>query len=64
MTTTSDSTLNGVSIATGFIGRIGQTNAQFGILIGADMINKNHNYKYDGKPWLSFSFAYAFSNQN
>lgn len=60
-TTTADSTLTGMSFATGFIGRIGDSNAQFGVLVGTDLTNKSHNYKYNGKPWLSFSFGYSFS---
>lgn len=61
-TSTSDSTLHGVSIATGPIGRIGKSKAQFGVLLGWDFVNKSEHYKYDSKPWLSFSFSYAFTN--
>lgn len=61
-TTTSSSTLTGISIATGVIGKVGSTNTQFGVLLGYDSVDKNANYKYDGRPWLSFTVGYSFSN--
>jgi hypothetical protein len=61
-TTNSSGTLTGISIATGIIGKVGSTNTQFGVLFGYDFVDKNANYKYDGKPWLSFTVGYSFSN--
>jgi len=60
--TSSTSTLTGFSIASGLLGKVGSTNAQIGLLIGYDMVEKSANYKYDSHPWLSFSVGYNFSN--
>lgn len=58
----STSTITGISIATGIIGSVGTTKVQFGVLVGVDLVEKSQNYKYDGKPWLSFTIGYTFSN--
>lgn len=61
-TTSQGNTLTGITIAVGVIGKVGTTNTQFGVLLGYDMVDKAANYKYDAKPWLSFTVGYAFSN--
>lgn|GEM_PF-6307104 len=61
-TTPSTSTLTGLSIAAGLLGKLGSTNTQFGVLIGTDLVEKSASYKYNGKVWLSFSVGYNFSN--
>ena len=58
----STTSLNGFTVATGVIGKIGKTQTQFGVLLGYDMVNKSQNYKYDGRPWVSFTVGYNFSN--
>jgi len=57
----STSTLTGLSIVTGILGKIGNTNTQFGLLIGIDEVDNSARYKYNSKPWLSFSIGYNFS---
>jgi hypothetical protein len=54
------STLTGVSAAVGLIGKA-KSNFQFGMLVGWDWVGKSKNYKYEGKPWISFAFGYNFS---
>jgi hypothetical protein len=56
------STLTGVSIATGLLGKVGSTNTQFGLLLGMDFVDKSANYKYNSKLWLSFSIGYNFGS--
>lgn len=60
--TPSTSTLTGLSIAVGLLGKLGNTNTQFGVLIGTDLVEKSATYKYNGKAWLSLSIGYNFSN--
>lgn len=54
------STLTGVSLAVGIIGRA-KSNVQFGLLIGTDWVGKDKSYKYEGKPWISFAIGYNFA---
>jgi len=56
------STLTGLTLAAGLLGKIGNTNTQFGLLAGVDVVAKSDNYQYSGKPWLSLSIGYSFSN--
>ncbi len=53
--------LSAISYGVGLIGIIKQ-NFQVGVVIGADHTNANSGYQYNGKPWLSFSLGYNFSN--
>lgn len=59
--TGSTSTLTGVSVAGGLLGKIGSSNTQFGLLFGIDEVSRAANYRYSGKLWMSFSFGYDFS---
>jgi hypothetical protein len=53
-------TLTGVSAALGLIGTA-HNDFQFGLLVGWDWVGKDKNYKYEGKPWISFAVGYKFS---
>jgi hypothetical protein len=44
-TSSTTSTLTGVTIATGLLGKVGNTNTQLGLLLGMDFVEKSANYK-------------------
>jgi hypothetical protein len=54
-------TLKALSYGAGLIGRI-RDNFQVGLILGADRVGKASKYENNGKPWLSVSIGYAFSN--
>ena len=53
--------LAGLSAGLGFIGTV-KDDFQLGIVLGWDRINKNTDYKDNGKPWLAVSLGFSFSN--
>ena len=50
----------GLTVASGFIGSIGQTPLHFGVLVGFDWFNVKSSYPYNGKPWLAVEIGYNF----
>jgi hypothetical protein len=58
---TSSQTNAGFSLAGGFIGTIGSSNTQIGIVFGSDWLGHKANYPYEGKGWLAFEVGYNFS---
>jgi hypothetical protein len=59
--TTATGTLTGLSVATGFVGALGSSGVQFGLLAGIDSVDNHANYQYNDKLWLSFSVGYNFA---
>jgi hypothetical protein len=52
--------LAALSYGVAVIGRI-RENFQVGLVIGADRVGKDAQYRDNGKPWLAVSIGYAFS---
>jgi hypothetical protein len=57
--TNSTQNLFGVSYGLGVVATL-KTNFQLGLVVGADRVNANANYEYNGKPWVAAELGYAF----
>lgn len=51
----------GLSAGLGLIGTV-KDDFQLGVVLGWDRINKNTDYKDNGKPWVAVSLGFSFSN--
>ncbi|NOF82419.1 hypothetical protein GWZ53_17195 [Vibrio cholerae] len=57
----SDSNVFGVSTGTGLLVEL-HKEFNMGLVLGYDVVSKNEDFNNNGRPWLSISFGYNFSN--
>jgi hypothetical protein len=58
--TSASQTSVGFTLASGFVGTVGNTNSQVGLVVGIDWLGKQAHYQYEGKPWIAFEVGYNF----